>query len=228
MPTLIISIEGTIVKELVLTKERTVLGRRPHNDVVMDNLAVSGEHVLLTLENNVVVIEDLNSTNGTFVNGFPIRRQVLADKDLIQVGKYRIRFEQDSEVQEDADSLDPHMVTNAILNSAFADFAASTMPAALTPAVGGGKAVQQASLLILNGSAAGQKVPLVKVVTTLGKPGVAVASITHKHHGFALTLVEGPTSSLKLNGSELKSEAVSLTNGDMVDLAGARIQFVFH
>ena len=102
------------------------------------------------------------------------------------------------------------------------------MPAALTPAVGGGDAVQQASLLILNGSSAGQRVPLVKVVTTLGTPGVAVASITHKHHGFAPTLVEGPSSSLKLNGQELKSEAVSLTNGDMVDLAGARIQFLFH
>ena len=225
MPTLIISIEGTIVKELALTKERTVLGRRPHNDVVMENLAVSGEHALLTLENEVVAIEDLNSTNGTFVNGFPVKRQVLADKDLIQIGKYRIRFEQ---TPQDQDSPDTHSVTNAILNSSFADFAASTMPAALTPAVGGGKAVQQASLLILNGSSAGQKVPLVKVVTTLGKPGVAVASITHKHHGFALTLVEGPSSSLKLNGQELKSEAVSLTNGDMVDLAGARKQFHFH
>lgn len=84
MPTLIISIEGTIVKELALTKERTVLGRRPHNDVVMENLAVSGEHALLTLENEVVAIEDLNSTNGTFVNGFPVKRQVLADKDLIR------------------------------------------------------------------------------------------------------------------------------------------------
>lgn len=225
MPTLIISIEGTIVKELVLTKERTVLGRRPHNDVVMENLAVSGEHALLTLENDVVAVEDLNSTNGTFVNGFPVKRQVLADKDLIQIGKYRIRFEQNP---EDQNSPDTHSITKAILNSSFADFAASTMPAALTPAVGGGSAVQQASLLILNGSSAGQKVPLVKVVTTLGKPGVAVASITHKHHGFALTLVEGPSSSLKLNGQELKTEAVSLTNGDMVDLAGARIQFLFH
>ena len=223
MPTLIISIEGTIVKELALTKERTVLGRRPHNDVVMENLAVSGEHALLTLENEVVAIEDLNSTNGTFVNGFPVKRQVLADKDLIQIGKYRIRFEQ---TPQDQDSPDTHSVTNAILNSSFADFAASTMPAALTPAVGGGKAVQQASLLILNGSSAGQKVPLVKVVTTLGKPGVAIASITQKPHGFVLTQLEGESESLKLNGQIVGPLSVPLLNGDTVELAGSTMRFV--
>ena len=224
MPSLIISIEGTVVKEIALTKQRTTLGRRPHNDIVMENLAVSGEHAALILEGDAVTLEDLNSTNGTFINGFPVKRQVLAEKDLIQIGKYKIRYEQDQ--QEPSEPL-AAAGASAILNSSFSDFSANTMPAALNPSVtGGNKLMDQAALLILNGTSAGQKVPLIKVVTTLGKPGVAVASITHKHHGFVLTLVEGESSSLKLNGQELGAATVQLANGDMVDLAGARIQFL--
>ena len=179
---------------------------------------------MLALENEAVTLEDLNSTNGTFVNGFPVKRQVLADKDLVQIGKYKIRFEQDH--KEHSQPL-AEAGASAILNSSFSDFSANTMPAALSSGmVGGNKLMDQAALLILNGTSAGQKVPLTKVVTTLGKPGVAVASITHKHHGFVLSLVEGESSSLKLNGQELGAATVQLANGDMVDLAGARIQFL--
>ena len=224
MPFLIISIEGTVVKEITLTKPRTTLGRRPHNDIVMENLAVSGEHAALVLEGDAVIIEDLGSTNGTFVNGFPVKRQVLADRDTIQIGKYKIRFEQQ---HEDGVSTAMDTGPRAVLDSSFSDFSASTMPAALTPSItGGAKLTHQASLLILNGSSAGQQVPLIKVVTTLGKPGVAVASITHKPHGFVLTLVEGESRNLKLNGQELGTVAMELANGDMVDLAGARIQYL--
>ena len=117
MPFLIISIEGTVVKEITLTKPRTTLGRRPHNDIVMENLAVSGEHAALVLEGDAVIIEDLGSTNGTFVNGFPVKRQVLADKDTIQIGKYKIRFEQQ---HEDGVTMDTG--PRAVLDSSFSDF----------------------------------------------------------------------------------------------------------
>ena len=90
MPTLVISIDGAVIKEVQLTKERTTLGRRPYNDIVIDNLAVSGEHAVLSIVDGAVIIEDLRSTNGTYVNGQPILRQTLNHGDLLDIGKYKI------------------------------------------------------------------------------------------------------------------------------------------
>ena len=92
MPKMIVSIDGVVIKEVQLTKERTTLGRRPYNDLVIDNLAVSGEHAAFLLDGNTVLVEDLNSTNGTYVNGKAIRRQALAHGDLVEIGKYKIRY----------------------------------------------------------------------------------------------------------------------------------------
>ena len=92
MPTLVISIDGAVIKEVQLTKERTTLGRRPYNDIVIENLAVSGEHAVIILADGKVSIEDLRSTNGTYVNGRAIQRQPLLNGDLLDIGRYKIRF----------------------------------------------------------------------------------------------------------------------------------------
>lgn len=93
MPKMIVSIDGVVIKEIQLTKERTTLGRRPYNDIVIDNLAVSGEHaVVVQTGDNEVVLEDLNSTNGTYINGRAVKRHALQDGDAIEVGKYKIKF----------------------------------------------------------------------------------------------------------------------------------------
>ena len=83
MPKMIVSIDGVVIKEVQLTKERTTLGRRPYNDVVIDNLAVSGEHAALQMTGNEVMLEDLNSTNGTYVNGKAAKKQALQNGDTI-------------------------------------------------------------------------------------------------------------------------------------------------
>ena len=67
MPKLIVSIDGVVIKEVQLTKDRTTLGRRPYNDIVIDNLAISGEHALFQITGKQVYLEDLNSTNGSYV-----------------------------------------------------------------------------------------------------------------------------------------------------------------
>lgn len=96
MPKMIVSIDGVIIKEVQLTKARTTLGRRPYNDIVIDNLAVSGEHAALEMTGDQVHLEDLNSTNGTYVNGKAARRQLLQNGDTVEVGKYKIKFTADS------------------------------------------------------------------------------------------------------------------------------------
>ena len=85
MPKLIVSIDGVVIKEVTLTKDRTSLGRRPYNDVVIDNLAISGEHAAVHLHGEEVEIEDLGSTNGTYVNGCRIAGPtILHSDDLVQ------------------------------------------------------------------------------------------------------------------------------------------------
>ena len=92
MPRMIVSIDGVVIKEMQLTKERTTLGRRPYNDIVIDNLAVSGEHAVLHMVGHDVEIEDLGSTNGTFVNGQPVKKHFLKNGDTIELGKYRLKY----------------------------------------------------------------------------------------------------------------------------------------
>lgn len=89
---MIVSIDDVVVKEVQLTKDKTTLGRRPYNDIVIESLAVSGEHAVLHMDATAVVLEDLNSTNGTFINGKAIKKQTLQHGDGIEVGKYKIRY----------------------------------------------------------------------------------------------------------------------------------------
>src|SRR3954462_14810902 len=92
MPKMIVSIDGVVIKEVQLTKDRTTLGRRPYNDIVIDNLAVSGEHAVLQMSGNEVYLEDLNSTNGTYVNGKAVKKQLLQNNDTVEIGKYKIKY----------------------------------------------------------------------------------------------------------------------------------------
>lgn len=92
MPKLILSMDGLVLKEIVLDKERITIGRKPHNDVQIDNLAISGEHAIITTILNDAFLEDRNSTNGTYVNGQPIKKHVLHNNDVVELGKYRLKY----------------------------------------------------------------------------------------------------------------------------------------
>ena len=92
MPKMIVSIDGVVIKEVQLTKDRTTLGRRPYNDIVIDNLAVSGEHAVMQMSGNDVHLEDLNSTNGTYINGKAVKKQLLQNNDTVEIGKYKIKY----------------------------------------------------------------------------------------------------------------------------------------
>lgn len=209
MPKMIVSIDGVVIKEVQLTKERTTLGRRPYNDVVIDNLAVSGEHAALQMTGSEVALEDLNSTNGTYVNGKAIKKQVLQNGDTIEVGKYKIKFVSEAE----APGFDRTMVVKP-----------GEMPGA-GAAAAGETAHVAGSLRVLSGTASGREVPLTKVVTTVGKPGVAVASISRRQNGYVLAHVEGSGVTL-LNGAPISSEPVALKSGDVIELAGTKMQFI--
>ena len=227
MPKMIVSIDGVVIKEVQLTKDRTTLGRRPYNDVVIDNLAISGEHAVFQMTGNDVFIEDLNSTNGTYVNGKAAKKQQLVNGDTVEVGKYKIKFV--SEVASDGfektmmvrpGMVPPPHVAPPPMAASPAPFAAAR-PAAPAPAA----SAALASIKVLSGAAAGREVPLTKVVTTIGKPGVAVAAITKRPHGFVVHHVEG-AGNPALNGAPIGTDPVPLKNGDLIELAGTQMQFV--
>lgn len=92
MAKLILSMDGLVLKEIPLVKERTTIGRKPHNDIQIDNLAVSGEHAVIVTILNDSFLEDLGSTNGTVVNGNPIKKHFLQNNDVIELGKYKLKF----------------------------------------------------------------------------------------------------------------------------------------
>src|SRR6266850_634119 len=92
MAKLILSMDGLVLKEIPLTKERTTIGRKPHNDIQIDNLAVSGEHAVIVTILNDSFLEDLGSTNGTVVNGSPIKKHFLQNNDVVELGKYKLKF----------------------------------------------------------------------------------------------------------------------------------------
>jgi pSer/pThr/pTyr-binding forkhead associated (FHA) protein len=110
MAKLILSVDGTVLKEISLMKERTTLGRKPHNDIQVDNLAVSGEHAAIITILNDSFIEDLNSTNGTLVNGKPIKKHFLQNNDVIEIGKHKLKYFNDTPVQSAAADFERTMI----------------------------------------------------------------------------------------------------------------------
>lgn len=223
MPKMIVSIDGVVIKEVQFTKDRTTLGRRPYNDVVIDNLAISGEHAVFQMAGTDVFIEDLNSTNGTYVNGKAAKKQQLQNGDTVEVGKYKIKFVSEAA----ADGFEKTMMVKSMpATSAPAPLSSFGSSVAAPTTLSSGPATQaQASIKVLSGAASGREVPLTKVVTTIGKPGVAVAAITRRQHGFVVHHVEG-AGNPSLNGTPIGTDPVSLKNGDLIELAGTQMQFV--
>jgi hypothetical protein len=222
MAKLLLSLEGVTLREVVLAKGHTTFGRRPYSDVVIDNLAVSGQHATMHLgADGEVLVEDLRSTNGTFVNGKQVERQVLCSGDIIGIGKYQLRFEHDPRpslatppVQALA-KVEPTQPDSGP-PSVFAETALAAEPAMVAP--------QAPTIQVLSGAAAGRKLALVKVVTTIGKSGIGIAAITRRGRGFMLSYVEGGAVP-SINGAPLQSGPVVLQHGDLLELAGVRMQF---
>ncbi len=220
MGKLVVSLDGVVIKDVQITKDKTTLGRRPYNDIVIDNLAVSGEHAVLQMAGSDVFIEDLNSTNGTYINGKAIKKQQLAHNDTVEIGKYKIKY-----LVEESGDYEKTMVVRPGAGAHSPYNHTSAMPNLAMPPAGSASAVAAASIKVLSGAAAGRAVTLTKVVTTVGKPGVQVASITKRPTGYVLAHVEGAQRP-SINGVPLTTETAPLHNGDLIELAGTQMQFV--
>lgn len=243
MAKLILSMDNLVLKEISLDKERTTIGRKAINDIQIDNLAISGEHATVVTILNDSFLEDLDSTNGTFVNGKQVKKHFLQNNDVIELGKYQLKYVKEAAQhvsQEDFEKtmvLRPDMLRKAVEPAA--DKPAGTAPAVTPPPAGNlAPPIPEASpasvppsetpplgaIQVLTGSNAGRMLDLVKSLTTLGKPGVQVAVIARRPQGYFLTHVEGPRLP-QVNGVAIDIQAHELKNHDIVELAGVKMEF---
>jgi pSer/pThr/pTyr-binding forkhead associated (FHA) protein len=244
MAKLILSMDGLVLKEITLSKERTMIGRKPHNDIQIDNLAVSGEHAVIVTILADSFLEDLGSTNGTFVNGSSVKKHFLQNNDVIELGKYKLKYinEAPAGAAKAADFEKTMILRPGAMKkpaeSAPAASAATAAPrshgdtqigmAAPAPAAPAAPPppVHRAMLKILSGGNAGKELELTKPLTTLGKPGVQVAVITRRPQGFFITHVEGANKPV-VNGKAIELQAHSLKDHDSIELAGVKMEFFF-
>ncbi len=239
MAKLIFSLDGAFLGDILLDKERMTIGRRPTNDIHIDNLAVSGEHAAISTIGNDSFLEDLGSTNGTLVNGKTVTKHLLQHGDVIELGKYQLKYINESATtqaggQEDFEKT--MIIRPSAMKSPPPAAPAAPAAAAPSPALAAAETAKPAAeapsqgpigkLQVLNGASMGKELILSKALTTLGKPGVQVAVITKRPQGYFITHVEGdsfPT----VNGVSVGGQAHPLKDNDVVELAGIKMEFYF-
>ncbi|MFQ5547243.1 MAG: FHA domain-containing protein [Woeseia sp.] len=254
MARLILSLDSQVLAEYNMSKERYTIGRLPDNDVRIDNPAVSGHHSLIINILNDSFLEDLNSTNGTYVNGKLIKKHALQNGDVITIGHHQLRFSDQQTSEAEPDEFEKTMVIPADQQSAdqvakaeekvaaaaaekvdvkvempepAAAQAAHTETAAGLDARSAPNALPLAKLQVLSGAFAGRELELTKALTTLGRPGVQVAAITRRAEGYFIVHVEsGEEGDYPLvNGQPIGAQARRLTDNDVVQLAGVKMGF---
>jgi len=231
MAKLILSMDGMQLKEIPLAKERVTIGRKPHNDIQIDNLAISGEHAAIVTILNDAFLEDLDSTNGTQVNGQPIKKYFLQNGDVIELGKYRLQYVK--ETQQPAAQADfektmiirPEMMPKPAEQSSEKAVQAQALDNAPPPSpLPAPPVLPRGALQVLTGTNAGKELELTKTLTSLGKPGVQVAVITRRPHGYFITHVEGAVFP-SVNGKLLDAQAHQLNDHDIIELANTKMEF---
>lgn len=244
MARLMLSLDGSVLAEYNMNKERYTIGRLPDNDIRIDNPAVSGHHSLIINILNDSFLEDLNSTNGTYVNGKLIKKHAMQHGDVITVGHHQLRFVDSQDGAAEQDEFEKTMVITSstqgeerirrvgVAVDQAAKAVASKRPAAPAgmPSAGipeNAMALPKAKLQVLSGAFAGRELELTKALTTLGRPGVQVAAITRRAEGYFIVHVDSGKENdfPQVNGVPIGPQARRLNDNDVVQLAGVKMGF---
>ena len=240
MASLVLSFNGEMVNEYEITKPRISIGRRPDNDITIDNLAVSGDHAAIVRRGKDLVVEDSGSTNGTRVNGREMEKHTLQNGDIIEIGKFHLRyFEGDTAhvgaalektmlirspfagKQLDAEQLPLDAPTNVepFPTTFSPERQTHTAAPPVMPVAG-----QKTALKVLNGKHAGVKIPLDKPLTSIGQKGVQIAIITRHRNSYFLNHVQGRFPIV--NGATINDKSCPLSAQDLIEFSGVKMRFV--
>jgi pSer/pThr/pTyr-binding forkhead associated (FHA) protein len=235
MARLMLSLDGQVLAEYNMNKERYTIGRLPDNDIRIDNPAVSGHHSLIINILNDSFLEDLNSTNGTYVNGKLIKKHAMQHGDVITVGHHQLRFVDQQDGEASQDEFEKTMVITASSQGedrirrvgVAVDQAAKAVSVNKRVVPDSATALPKAKLQVLSGAFAGRELELTKALTTLGRPGIQVAAITRRSEGYFIVHVDsGKENDFPLvNGVPIGPQARRLNDNDVVQLAGVKMGF---
>lgn len=219
MPTIILAKDGIALQEFPLLKERTSIGRRAYNDIVIDAAGISAEHAVIISHPVGCYFEDLGSTNGSQINGRVVTKHLLEDSDVIALATHTIQYRATASMEDSimvsADNISGMEDLGDIQQITEPRYRDSIEAIMSTTAV----------IKILNGASAGKEVVLNKVLTTIGRPGRHVAVFAIGSQGYSLTHVEGDDYPL-VNGASIGTLTQALNNGDQIHLSGTDIVFL--
>ena len=204
MARLILNYDGAVIREYQLSNDRTSVGRKPHNDIQLEDPTVSGEHaVFLHLQH--FYVEDLGSTNGVILNGKRVTKRQLNTGDVIRIGRHEFKF-----IDEIGEFDQTVLIPPKAVESTKAE-----VP-------------KKGLVKVLNGPKAGEEIILNKPYTTLGSPGVQVAVIAKRGTHFFLMPMGGLGDTSKppqLNSQPIGAQSKPLKSGDVIEVAGTKLQF---
>ncbi|MFV2005360.1 MAG: FHA domain-containing protein [Gammaproteobacteria bacterium] len=236
MAKLVLHFNGDFVKEYELNKETLTIGRKSGNDIHIDNLAVSGNHAKILTILNDSFIEDLDSTNGTYINGEKITKHALQNGESIVIGKHELKyentgaesgesdFEKTMIIRPDAEGMPETEEADKNLEKSIGKIAADLASAGTTTSGPG-----PAKLKLMSGANSGKELQLTKILTTLGRPGVQVAAITRRPKGYFLIVVDAGKDDkmLLVNNTEIGKQH-PLSDGDVIEVAGVKMGFLLN
>ncbi len=221
MSKLIVKFNNDVIDHIEIKQGDMKVGRKPGCEVFLDNLAVSGEHANIFTIGEDSFIQDLGSTNGTFVNNKRITKHHLRNGDQVMIGKHTLIYMSEQAAKPSEDFAKTVIINPSAPLAAAAEPRPTPIPAPAPPP----PLDRHGALFILSGASSGKRIELTKSVTNLGKTGKRAGTITRGRDGY--TLAPGEDETPKLNGRPVAPEGGLLKNGDIIEVAGTRLQFYF-
>ena len=217
---LIISKDSQEVKQVPLERTSMTIGRKHVNDIHLDDLSVSGSHAKILTVGNDSFIEDLGSTNGTFLNGSKIDKSPLRDKDLIKIGSYELKY------LRGIASADDDMEKTVIIQAgsvAMTDPAKAAKPAGVAAPVASDKA--EAKLTVVDGPSKGKFMSLSGIITRIKGPKGQSNVISKKDDGYYLLNTLPESLAPTVNGKTVGVGSTKLADGDIISMGDNQLRF---
>jgi pSer/pThr/pTyr-binding forkhead associated (FHA) protein len=227
MAKLVLSSGGSIVHQCFLDRERVIVGRAPHNHVVIDDPAVSDEHAAIITVGNDHILEHSSKFADTLVNGSPVIRHILQHGDTMQFGAFYLRY-LNPRASADSD-LDRTMLISGLQARVHHGAQPESGPAAKAVHVQSAHATDirfpRGKVKVIAGSRTSGTIRLDRVVATFGKPGKELAVVARRPRGYFIAHVEGRRSA-RVNGQSIGKDARLLRHGDIIEVAEEKLEFL--